>query len=167
MKVLKVITNKDAGYKNKKVIYQLRKAARAVLFNKNKVALLYVSKYKYHKIPGGGLKPNENIKSALKREVKEETGCDVSIKRPIGKIIEYRDDFKLKQLSYCYIANVVGKPDKPSFTKKEKRHGFSLKWVKLDKAIELLKKDATDDYEGNFIIKRDLEFLLKAKKFLT
>ncbi len=163
MKTLKVIRNKDVGVKNKKVKYRIRKAARAVLFNKDRVALLNVSKLHYHKIPGGGVETGENIKKALAREIMEETGCTAIVGEIIGIIEEYRDDFKLKQISYCYIAEVVKCGDKPFFTKKEINNGFKLIWVTLDEAIKLLKNDKPEEYEGKFIVIRALEFLERAK----
>ena len=86
MQLLKVIRNEDIGFKRKSVKYKVRKAARAVLFDKDKTALLFVFKHNYHKIPGGGVKSYEDIKIALSREILEETGCTAEIKEEIGVI---------------------------------------------------------------------------------
>lgn len=168
MQLLKVIRNEDLGYKNKKVKYITRKAARAVLFDRGRVALLFVTKHNYHKIPGGGINQKENINSALLREIMEETGCTVYVGKEIGLIKEYRDDFNTEQHSYCFSAKVKETKREPSFTKKEKDHGFKLIWITLDEAINLIKKDKPNNYEGKFIVKRDLLFLKKARelKFL-
>jgi H+-transporting ATPase len=74
-----------------------RQAARAVVFdNENKIALLYVSKHSYHKIPGGGIEKGEDIFRALEREMIEEIGSKISVTGEIGKIIEYRNKFDLE-----------------------------------------------------------------------
>lgn len=164
MQLLKVIRNEDIGFKNKSVKYKVRKAARAVLFEKDKTALLFVSKHNYHKIPGGGIESDENIKIALSREIMEETGCTVEIKEEIGVIKEYRDNFGIEQSSYCFTAEVVKIDNKQSFTKKEKDQGFKLVWVTLNEAIKLIKNDKPDNYEGKFIVERDIVFLEKVRE---
>jgi len=166
MKLLKVIKNKDVGFPNKKVKYRIRKAARAVLFDKNKIALLFASKLKYHKLPGGGVKKKENIKKALAREIMEETGCTAKIKGEIGKIIEYRAKFKLKQISYCFIAEVIKKSSKPNFTKNEKSEGSKILWVPLNNAIERIEKEKPKTYDGKFKVVRELIFLRKAEEII-
>ena len=72
MELLNEIYNKDVTGEQTvtSVGYNLRKASRSILFNNdNQIALLYVSKHKYHKLPGGGVENTENIKETLKREV--------------------------------------------------------------------------------------------------
>jgi 8-oxo-dGTP pyrophosphatase MutT (NUDIX family) len=75
--------------------YRIKKSARAILFNPDdKIAILYVSKDNYHKLPGGSLEGDEDLKTALKREVLEETGFIVkSIEKEVGMILEFRNDF--------------------------------------------------------------------------
>lgn len=147
--------------------YNCRQAARAVLFdNNNKVAILEVTKLGYHKIPGGGIEEGEDKKTALKRECLEETGCNINIKNELGIIIEYKDEYEIKQNSHCYLAKVSGQKGKVDFTEKEKSKGFVLRWINLDEAIKLFEKDKTKNYEGGFIRIRDLIFLKEAKKYI-
>lgn len=164
MKLLKTIkfTNLDSKILEN---FQLRKAARAVAFDSdNKVGLLEVSKFNYHKLPGGGLKKGEDILKALKRECLEEIGCEIEITGELGLIIEYRDKIKIKQESYCYLAKIIGNKGRPDFTQKEISDGFKLDWVSLEEAISLLEKDKPSDYYGNFINKRDLIYLREVKR---
>ena len=140
--------------------YNIRKAARSVAFNdENKIAILNVSRYNYHKLPGGGIEDGEDIYEALRREMLEEVGANIEVTGEIGTIIEYRNKFELLQISYCYKANIVGELMSTNFTDKELSGGFMLEWRTLDEAIEMLKSDKPANYEGEFIIKRDLEFL--------
>lgn len=169
MKLIKTLTDKDIFGKGRTDYsdYFLREATRAVLFDKdNKIAFLNVSKQNYHKLPGGGVDKGENLEQALRRELLEETGCKAEILQEIGEIVEYRDYDKRHQISYCWIAKVVGEKGKVSFVHDEIDDGFELIWVTLDEAIELLKNDKPKDNQGHFIIARDLIILEEAKKLL-
>jgi len=143
---------------------QDRRAVRSVVFNqRGEVALLYVGKYEYHKLPGGGIDADEDHFTALKREIREEVGCEVEVKDRIGMAVEYRDRFRQKQTSYCYVSTVIAKnADQQSMTELEISQGFQLKWVLAENAPTLLDNDHPLNYEGLFIQKRDCEFLSMA-----
>ncbi len=164
MNLLKTIRESDVFPENlaapKVEKYKERFAARAVVFDQDgNVALLYVSKHNYYKLPGGGIEKEENIVEALKRECLEEIGCNVEVKNEIGEILEYRDQHSLKQVSYCYVANVVGPKGEPHFEQGEIDEGFQIVWVSLDKAVELMRQSRSNIYNGNFIVIRDLALL--------
>ncbi len=148
--------------------FSLRQAARAVVRNEQgQVALLKVNKHNYHKLPGGGVEQGENEKQALKRELLEEIGCRARIVSELGKIIEFRNKWKLKQTSYCYLTVQVGEQLAPEFTQKEKKDGFEILWVdNIESAVALLKADEPANYEGLFIQQRDIKFLEAAKNML-
>ena len=136
-----------------------REAARAILFDEHQnMPLLYVSKHQYHKLPGGGIEPGENIESALVRECLEEVGCTIEITGKIGKITEYRAKWDFQQTSYCFSGKVISKGN-TAFTEVELEQGFQVIWLSLPEAITTLQKDKPDCYEGKFIQKRDLCFL--------
>ena len=170
MKLLKTIKEKDVFLNselNTDIKYGERSASRAVVFDQEgKIALLDVSKDGYYKLPGGGIKKGESITEALKRECLEEIGCNIKIKNEIGETLEFRDKYQLKQISYCYIAEVDGKKGEPHFEQKEIDDGFKVVWISLDKAIRLLKESKTVAYNGKFIVSRDLTFLETAKSEL-
>lgn len=167
MKLIKELTNRDLGFEEKKASkYTIRKAARAVVFDKEgRIAILHASKKNYHKIAGGGIESGENIKVALAREIHEETGCTAVIKDEVGIIIEYRDDVARLQISYCYIA-YVKKHGEPHFTKSEKDEGFNLEWLTIDEALKKFKKDDLSYYHAKFMSTRDSLFIKEAQKII-
>lgn len=148
--------------------FRKREAARAVVSdNAGKIALLRVGLYDYHKLPGGGIDDGEDIPTALERELLEEIGCKAEVTGEVGEIVEYRDQFEIEQISYCFVATQIGEKGEPDFTEKELREQFSIVWTdNIDSAIALLEQDKPTNYEGRFIQKRD-HALLKAAKEQT
>ena len=168
MNILTEVYDKDVGEHGLEVDtsrFRLRQAARALVFDdRERIAFLNVSEKKFHKLPGGGIEEGETIIEALKREVLEEVGCEIEINKGVGIIVEYRNKFKLIQLSYCYLAEVNGKVSEPKLTSKELADGFKVGWMTLENAANRLETDTPLDYEGKFIKRRDLEFLMAGSK---
>ncbi|MDD5710800.1 MAG: NUDIX domain-containing protein [Candidatus Colwellbacteria bacterium] len=135
--------------------YAIRRAARGILINDGKIALLNVTKFNYHKLPGGGVEKNETIEKAFKREVVEETGCKCEVLDQPGIVMEWRDQWSLLQISYVFLAKVVGEIGKSKFEQGEIDEGFELGWVPFEKIDEILKNDSPTNYEGKFITIRD------------
>lgn len=146
-----------------------RLAARAVLVGESdRIALLHASKHHYYKLPGGGLDDGENMQQALRRELLEEVGCQAEVLAEVGEVVEYRDQWRLKQISYCYLAQLVGGPGRPNFTEEEIADGFVIVWAPdIDEAISLVGQSRPDNYDGRFIQRRDLALLQSAKPLLA
>lgn len=172
MKILKEIKPQDFGVAvPAQIKFNFREAARAVVINdQDQIALLYVAKEKYHKIPGGGIDGDETIEEALQREALEEVGAEVEILGEIGEVQEtkiYEDGHGIKQKSYAFLAKTVGKIKPPNFTQEEIDNGFELIWTGLDEAVEKLKSDQPELLEGKHIRLRDLVILEEAKKIIS
>lgn len=166
MKNNTLILNPENASQNEISSYGIREAARAVVFDKNHhIALLHVTRKKYYKLPGGGIEPGENKIGALKRECREEIGCDISEVKKLGKVTEHRKIFKLNQISYCYTAKVHGDKQEPQFTNEEIADGFQVVWVQFEKALELIANSKVTETEGKaYIVPRDAAILKMAQK---
>ena len=149
--------------------FRIRNAARAVVLNnKGEVALLKANTYSYHKLPGGGIEQGEDMELALQRELLEEIGCKANITSEVGEIIEYRDKWKMRQISHCYLAQQVGKQQPPAFTQSEIDEGFEVIWINsIESAIKLLEQDKPENYDGLFIQCRDIQLLKTAHQLLS
>jgi 8-oxo-dGTP pyrophosphatase MutT (NUDIX family) len=155
---------KDKEWPKYESTLEIREASRAVLFDENGlIPLLFVSNYNYHKLPGGGIDDGEDKAVALVREVMEEVGSEIEVTGEVGKIIEYRSKFNLKQISYCYIGKIISK-GLPTFTEEELSQNFKLVWLPLDEAISKVESDKPTNYEGSFIQQRDIVFLKKVEQ---
>lgn len=171
MKLLPTIYDSDLlerAVNTSRVGYRLRTAARAIVYDDaNHIALLRVGRDNYYKLPGGGIEDGEDQKQALRRELLEEIGCEAEIIGEVGEIVQYLDQIKLKQTSYCYLAKQIGEKNKPNFTDEELEKGFEIYWANdIDEAIKLLGSSKTNYDSGTSIVKRDLTLLVAAKSMM-
>lgn len=59
-------------------------SVRGIIIRDGKVAMVHSLKYDYYKFPGGGMEPGESLEQALRREVAEEAGLQVTSIREYG-----------------------------------------------------------------------------------
>lgn len=110
------------------------KTAAAIIIKKPNLILLIKRLTKpfvgYWALPGGRQDPEENIEQTLVREVKEETGLDVSIIKKIG---EYREKGINGNIEYdyfpsCFLATIIG-----GKIHKQEKEVSSIKFFNLKK----------------------------------
>ncbi|MBP9837017.1 MAG: NUDIX domain-containing protein [Candidatus Pacebacteria bacterium] len=163
MKILAEISEASLGKGEPEILgsdYELRKSARAILRDKNgNINLQHIKRDSFHKLPGGGLETGESIEEALRREIVEEAGCDCIVGDLIGVVIEYRNKYNLIQISYAYVADMVGEIGEPQFEQAEIDEQLTNYWMSPKEALEKMKSDKPEKYEGDFILKREISFL--------
>ena len=94
----------------------IRVGCSAVIFDKDREKILLTRREDNNQwcLPGGGMEPGEDASETCIREVEEETGLQVRIKRLIGvyttphELIVYRDGNKIQLVALCFEAEIVG-----------------------------------------------------------
>jgi 8-oxo-dGTP diphosphatase len=151
-------------------INRTRFAARAVLHNdKGQVAIMHFTKNGSYKLPGGGIDKGESIEAALRREIREETGYEITNVLELGIVEEDRYIYGMHQTSYCFTAT-IGKFVGTELTEKEAAQGMELVWFdSIDEAIVAIESasgvDEDDSPIGLEMMKRrDVAILNEAKE---
>jgi ADP-ribose pyrophosphatase YjhB (NUDIX family) len=152
---------KVIGKQDLNVSYTDRHAVRAILYNSTTehIALIHIAKGNYYKLPGGGIETDEDHSVAAKREILEETGCEVLIEHTtsFARSEEWRND--LHQISFFYVATLVEDTGRPELTDLESSEGLSHCWIPLDRAISTVRYIQPSSELGKFIQERDLFFI--------
>lgn len=143
-----------------------RPSARGIILNGNIIALVYSKKENYYKFPGGGIKENEDMKSALIREVREEVGLNVIPESIIefGSVMRrqksnYSPDTVFEQENFYFFCKTESQISEQNLDDYEKEAEFILKYVNIDKAIETNRNYHSEDIFNEIMIKREEKVL--------
>lgn len=147
-----------------------RPSARAIIFSGDKLAMVYSSRDRYYKFPGGGIEENESNEAALIREVREETGLCVipeSIKE-FGSVLRLKkstmfEECIFEQESFYYTCEVTDEISKTALDGYEIEEGFTLRYVTAEEAIEQNKQSLSEDSEMLIRENGVLELVIKEK----
>lgn len=157
-------------YEKEYNIYK-RPSARGIIIKNCKIALVYSEKEKYYKFPGGGIKENEDMKSALIREVREEVGLIVipdSI-REFGSVMRrqksnYSSNTIFEQENFYFFCQTQNQLIEQELDDYEKEAEFSLRFVDIDDAIKSNRDYHSDDLFNEIMIKREMKVLQLIKE---
>jgi 8-oxo-dGTP pyrophosphatase MutT (NUDIX family) len=109
---------------------KFHRLSRAVIFKDNKVLLAKANGYSNTFLPGGHIEIWESTEEALKREIKEELGIKISIKRFLGDI---EHQWESKGINNLEINHIFEAEMKDEFEKIEsKENHLEFFWVKLE-----------------------------------
>lgn len=122
MSMLFKITDEDFGIEPKEMNNpRLRLGSRGIVIREDgKIAVFNKSNKNEYKLPGGGIEGDENPEEAFKREVLEETGCEVEIIKALGTTEECKTLDNFKQISYVFVGKVLKDTKQLNVTEKEK-----------------------------------------------
>lgn len=170
-KNVKVITyNKDNIKENE--IDEVVHRAKALLIDKNNNLLLGYCNYAYQ-FPGGHLEKNETVGKCLIREVKEETGIDIS-KEKINYFMEinhytrnYRNSNKNRlNKIYYFIVKTDKEPNlsKTSYVDYEKNGNYTLKKVNVNDIERVLLSNNNKNEVNDLIVKEMIDVIKEFKR---
>lgn len=163
MKLLATLRAEDVELKTPHFDYtsfKPRAAARAIIFDGERVALIRVKEHGYYMLPGGGIE-HEDMLTGLYREITEELGCKIEVTGEVGAIEVYFDRWSKRQTDSCYTAKKkVGLATSATPTDFEQEEGHSVVWTKsLRDAIQFVETAAPVNRDGKLVRARDLLFL--------
>lgn len=162
---------KDSFYKSSNTKFYIRKAARAFLFKDNKFCLLHIKgsdafgARDHFETPGGGIEKDEDLVTALKREIQEETGFDIKNIQEVGKIsIEYKLLNRIDEEYYFYAE--VSEKHETHLLDYEKELSFVPYYFTIDEALQMYKNNKQTGC-GKMIHEREYNALLYLKKLIN
>ena len=169
MNLICKITDDDIGEKYIEVKDPItRLGARGIVIRDDgKIAIFNKTNKNEYKLPGGGIENDEIPEVAFKREVLEETGCDVEVIEKLGITEEYKGQTNFKQTSYIFYGKVINDTKELHITQKEKDEGAQLLWETPENALKLVtecynKLVGSEDesvYKTKFVVMRDRKIL--------
>ena len=171
MQILKTIREEDLGFDLPiPEVFKERTAARVVCFDKDgKVGFLYSTTHHFRKLPGGGVENGEDILESLKRESREELGCNIENPKEIGIIDEYFNKWEVHQQSLYFTANLIGEKGEPNLIGYEIEHAYKACWDYIDNVIRDFELELGTNYSygGKHVLTRDLIALKETKKLMN
>ena len=100
----------------------------------------------YWALPGGRIDPDETVEQTIVREVKEETGLDVTIVRKVGEYVEkgVKDDVDYEYYPTCFVVKPVGGEIKKQESEIQEINLFNLN--ELPKPLAFIHEEMIKDY---------------------
>lgn len=137
-----------------------RLTARAIVRNQEGLyAVMYSDKFKLYSLPGGGVEAGEDVLTALRREVYEETGCSCDEIRELGVVTENRASLDYTQINYYYIVTTTHTPGENHLTESEQASRTVVQWHTFDKMVWLINAQKFDRVQGKYLKARDVAAL--------
>ena len=149
-----------------------RLATRAISIQNKEILLLYTERYQDYSLPGGGVNQDEDIISAMKRELCEETGArNIRNVQAFGIYEEYRPWYKpgfdfVHMTSYCYTCDVDYDLAQTQLENYEIKNGMRPLWVDIHEAIQHNQQTIEKSDKKGLSIEREtflLELIIKEK----
>ncbi len=154
MKIIAELTEKSVGsgdWEFQQDSYFVRRCARAVIVRSDKkVCIQEIKSRGYWKLPGGGIDPGESAEEALRRELREEVGCEIDQIKEIGSVLEYRTQLRSMRVSFLYTCKLNEEMFPAKLTEREINEGLENHWMDPEDAVEKVMNQKMD-YLGRFV----------------
>lgn len=133
-----------------------RVTARAIVRNAEGLyAVMYAGKFHLYSLPGGGIEEGEDLITALRREILEETGCQCDRIRELGKVKENRACQDYTQISYYYVVDTCQSPQPIRLTEAEQRSRTAVQWRTLEEVTRLICAPEHNTVQRKYLQARD------------
>ncbi len=137
-----------------------RLTARAIVKNQDGLyAVMYADKFKLHSLPGGGVEDGEDVLTALRREVYEETGCACDEIKGLGIVAENRASLDYIQINFYYVVTTPHQPGENHLTEAEQANHTEVQWHPFDEMVRLIQEQEFDRVQGKYLKARDVAAL--------
>jgi 8-oxo-dGTP diphosphatase len=151
-----------------------RHAVRAIILQGNRLLMLHSAVNGDYFLGGGGIEPGESHADALRREVREELGAELTeIGDAFGKVVEWQfamdPGFEfLRYTSYLYFCRVTEGVCPQKLEDYERDLQMQPEWVEVDSAIAVNAGIcARQSVDHMLWIKRELLVLEKLREYLA
>ncbi len=125
---------KEFGEKSAEQNYVDRPGAYGLIIQNKKIMVIEIEGYFF--LPGGGLDKGETHEQGLQREIREETGYDITITKFAGEAAQYMYSYRerkyFRKVGYFYQVDLLEKKQTPG----EKNH--VVRWEDNSVARKLL-----------------------------
>ena len=137
-----------------------RLTARAIVRNQSGLyAVMYSDKFGLHSLPGGGIEDGENVLTALRREILEETGSICHEIQELGIVYEYRSYQNYAQKSYYYVVTTSQETQSLHLTASELEDHTVVQWHTFATMLHLISSPNHTTNQRKYIQARDMAAL--------
>ncbi len=137
-----------------------RLTARGIVKNKAGLyAVMYAGKFNLYSLPGGGVEEGEDVLTALRREILEETGCACDHIAELGIVAENRAHQDFTTHAHYYIVTTDHDAVPIRLTEDELANKTVVQWHTLEDMIHLISEPEHTTNQRKFLQARDMAAL--------
>ena len=128
------ITLEIYGKNRDKEFSKTRIGCRGIIIRNGEILISHETKTDYYVIPVGGLEGDESLEICCAREILEETGYLVKVKKLYLTLNEYYKEYKF--VSNYFICEVIDYIE-PELTELEAQNGLEAEWLPVTDVLKL------------------------------